>query len=374
VCDLAENCTGGSAACPADIKSTAVCRPAAGVCDIVESCPGNSDDCPNDSVSGAFVTCRPSAGVCDTLENCDGINTACPADVFLPTTTVCRAVGGVCDVAENCTGSGAACPADGFEPTTVICRADAGQCDVAENCTGGGITCPADAFEPDTLPCDDNDLCTFGELCDGFGSCEGGINTNLTCSPCEACEPSTGLCGPGPRTDCFESTVAGKSRVLVKDKDPDRADLTVWKWIKGEATTLADFGSPETTSEYTLCVFDDGTEVFRSTINAGGTCGLTPCWRPLGSAGFKYINRDRTPDGILKVLLKSGTAGKAKVILKGKGDNLPFPASMLPMETPVKVQLSNDDPGTCWQTTHVSMGPLINSIDQYKASNEAPVP
>ena len=44
------------------------------------------------------------------------------------------------------------------------------------------------------------------------------------------------------------------------------------------------------------------------------------------------------------------------------------------MTTPVKVQLSNDNPGVCWQTTHISMGPLINSIDQYKASAEGPVP
>jgi hypothetical protein len=374
VCDLAENCTGSTAPCPGDAKSSAVCRASAGVCDIVESCDGVGNNCPVDSVSGAFVTCRPSADVCDVTENCDGTNVACPGDGFLPSSTVCRGSGGVCDVVENCTGGSAACPADGFQSSSTICRPDAGQCDLPDNCTGGSATCPPDAFEANGFPCDDSDLCTFGDICDGAGACDSGINVNTTCSPCEACDPGTGNCGPGPRSDCLEPTVAAKSRVLIKDNTLDKGDLFVWKWIKGEATTLADFGSPTTTDGYTLCVFDDGTEVFRSTINPGGACGSLPCWRLLGSTGYKYINRDRTPDGILKLLLKSGTAGKAKVILKGKGDNLPFPVGFLPMSTPVKVQLSNDTPGTCWQTTHISMGPLINTIDQYKSVSEGPTP
>jgi hypothetical protein len=44
------------------------------------------------------------------------------------------------------------------------------------------------------------------------------------------------------------------------------------------------------------------------------------------------------------------------------------------MQTPVKVQLQNDSPGTCWQATHIAMGPLVNTIDQYKATAEGPTP
>lgn len=148
----------------------------------------------------------------------------------------------------------------------------------------------------------------------------------------------------------------------------------MWKWIKGEATTLAGFGDPTTTNDYTVCVFDDGTEVFRASIPAGGACGSLPCWRLLGSSCYKYINRDRTPDGILKVLLKSGTAGKAKIILKGKGDNLPLPAGFLPIATPVQIQLSNDTPGQCWQTTQTALGPFINAVDQFKSVSDGPTP
>jgi len=73
-------------------------------------------------------------------------------------------------------------------------------------------------------------------------------------------------------------------------------------------------------------------------------------------------------------LLKTGTAGKAKIIVKGKGDNLPFPVGFLPMATPVKVQLQNDTPGLCWQTTHISTGPLTNTHEMFKSVSEGPTP
>ncbi|HWP67074.1 MAG TPA: hypothetical protein VNO26_14345, partial [Candidatus Limnocylindria bacterium] len=372
VCDAVETCTGGDAACPADSKLTSVCRASAGVCDVAESCDGVGDDCPADAVASTAVTCRPSADVCDVAEQCDGVGVACPADAVEPASTVCRPSAGVCDVAENCDGAGVVCPADEFEPNTTVCRPAAGQCDVAESCTGGAAACPADGFEPDGTPCDDGNLCTDPDTCTA-GSCTSGTNVNLTCLPCEACDPNTGVCGPGPRSDCIEPSLPGKARVLIKDKSPDKGDLFVWKFVKGEATTVADFGDPTLADGYTLCVFDDGVEVFRASIPAGGTCGTLPCWRTL-STGYKYIDRDRTPDGVLKALLKAGASGRTKVIVKGKGENLPFPASFLPMATPVKVQLQNETPGTCWQTTHLSMGPLVNAVDQYKAAAEGPTP
>ncbi len=46
VCDLAESCTGSSAACPADVANlTSVCRASAGSCDVAESCSVASYNC-----------------------------------------------------------------------------------------------------------------------------------------------------------------------------------------------------------------------------------------------------------------------------------------------------------------------------------------
>ncbi|TFH23091.1 MAG: hypothetical protein E4H03_06975, partial [Myxococcales bacterium] len=102
--------------------ATTVCRGAAGVCDVAETCTGASATCPADAKSTA--ECRGSAGICDVAETCDGINDACPADAFMAATTECRGAAGVCDAAEFCTGASATCPADA--KSTAECRGSAG--------------------------------------------------------------------------------------------------------------------------------------------------------------------------------------------------------------------------------------------------------
>ena len=378
-CDLDDYCTGSNVDCPADAKSTALCRGAADVCDEDEFCDGVNNACPADMFMPSSVVCRGSAGDCDVAENCTGSGPSCPADAFKPSSTECRASAGFCDIAENCTGGSATCPTDMFKPSSVECRADTGQCDVAENCTGSAATCPADGFEPSGTPCDDGDNCTTDDACDGNNNCSLSIDVDTLCGTCEHCDPGDGMCVPGPRPDCLQPTQAAKARLLIKDNPTrDAADLVVWKWIKGEETTFADFGDPTTTTNYELCIFDAGTPVVQSLIPAGGTCGSLPCWRTLGSNGYKYINRDRTPDGILKVLLRAGSDGKAKIILKGKGENLPFEPAFLPMATPVIAQLHADQGAqatdTCWETNHISLGPLYNAEDQFKAVDEGPMP
>ena len=42
--------------------------------------------------------------------------------------------------------------------------------------------------------------------------------------------------------------------------------------------------------------------------------------------GYKYADPAAAPSGIFKALLKPGTAGKAKALVKGKGSNLSDPA------------------------------------------------
>ncbi|MBI5504547.1 MAG: hypothetical protein HY899_07080, partial [Deltaproteobacteria bacterium] len=167
-CDDGDTTSGDccSATCQYE-PSTTECRAAAGVCDLAENCTGSSATCPADAKSTSG--CRASVGDCDVAESCDGVNNDCPADAFLPDTTQCRATQGACDVAENCTGNGAGCPADA--KSTAECRASAGECDAADNCDGVGNDCPADAFAPPTTSCTaDSNLCT-DDLCDGAGAC-----------------------------------------------------------------------------------------------------------------------------------------------------------------------------------------------------------
>ena len=184
VCDLADTCTGSSATCPGDSKSTAQCRGSAGVCDPAENCNGSSNNCPADAKSTS--QCRASVGACDTAESCDGVNANCPVDS--KSTAQCRAAGGACDIAETCDGVADTCPAD--VKSTAQCRAAGGVCDIAETCDGVNNACPTDVFVAGGTECR-----ASGGVCDVAESCTGSSAGCPTDSKSTAeCRASVGVC------------------------------------------------------------------------------------------------------------------------------------------------------------------------------------
>src|SRR2546428_117155 len=80
------------------------------------------------------------------------------------------------------------------------------------------------------------------------------------------------------------------------------------------AAPATQLGNPLATDSYALCLYDlSGTRpalLFRAMAPAGGTCGGRSCWRAHGSGGFSYVDPDRTPDGIARIGLHAGPAGK----------------------------------------------------------------
>jgi 6-phosphogluconolactonase (cycloisomerase 2 family) len=181
------------------------------------------------------------------------------------------------------------------------------------------------------------------------------------------CDPAFS-CTAMPKTGCRTPVVDLKSTLILKDKTPDTKDLLVWKWVKGAETSFADFGDPSGTDSYTLCLYDASgpASVLRlaTAVPAGETCGGQPCWAVLGSNGYRYKDVEHTPDGILKALLKSGEAGKAKIVLKGKGENIPA-LPLLPLALPVRVQLQSTA-GACWESGFDAAGQIKNDPTQFK--------
>jgi hypothetical protein len=158
---------------------------------------------------------------------------------------------------------------------------------------------------------------------------------------------------------------------LLKIRDvPEDKDKLLWKWIKGAATTKADFGNPLATSDYSLCMYNGaGTLISAATAPAGGLCGigtsLRACWRET-ARGFRYKDKALTPSGIQKVILTSGLSGKAKILVKGKGSLLDLPT--LPVTSlPVRVQLNNSD-GICWEAVYST--PSLNQFGVFKAKSD----
>ncbi len=435
VCDAEETCTGASGLCPSDQKSTAVCRPAAGPCDAAEQCDGVGDNCPADQLVPAGTVCRPAAGACDAPEVCSGSNPSCPADQYLPSGVKCRAAAGVCDVPESCDGIGPQCPADQkslalcrpaadvcdaaeycdgigndcpadlVAPAGTLCRAASGECDVAEYCDGVASACPANQWAPagtacgdptasqctnpdtcdgagqclanhapDGSACEDGNQCTAGDTCQA-GVCAGG--TPVVCddsSPCtvDTCDTATGcvfVAQPDPT--CLQ---AGQAAFQVVDKgDPNKRKLA-WKWKKGAATAIGDFGSPDAGTEYHLCIYDSSASAFsvaaEATIPAGAAA-----WRATRK-GWLYKDKTAAVDGVKIVKLKAGDTGKAQVQLKASGaaTNTPAPIaadSFFAQDPLVTVQMWNSS-GICWGTEFDSA--LKNTGTIFKTKRKVIVP
>ena len=111
-------------------------------------------------------------------------------------------------------------------------------------------------------------------------------------------------CAPMPVTACRAPTVAGRAFLRLTDHPVDD-DLNVlkWKWIGGSATTLADFGAPQASTDFALCLYDaSGSPQPRldALAPAGGTCPTKACWKP-SSKRIQYRDPVETPDGLQRV-------------------------------------------------------------------------
>jgi photosystem II stability/assembly factor-like uncharacterized protein len=210
---------------------------------------------------------------------------------------------------------------------------------------GGGV------FHHEVARCDDN-----GEP--------------LDCGFCQTCDPDYGCIGE-PTNGCHEPFVPGKARLRFKNDAIGARDRIVWAWGRGSNTTTGQFGTPTTTTDYEVCIFDESGEVprveMRGRIPAAGICKRgKPCWKATKQGGFKYRNGDGLPDGLTKLILKPGGNGKAKVVLKGRGVDLNPPD--VPINLPFRLQLRNEI-GQCWEATYDEAGTVRNFDRRYNGKS-----
>jgi phospholipase C len=185
------------------------------------------------------------------------------------------------------------------------------------------------------------------------------VATTTTTTTTSTTTTTTFGCPPSPVNGC-QADAATKGRVqLGKGKFK-------FKWVNSATVGTSDFGSPTSTTNYILCLYDNGTKKMSLRAPAGGTCGTKPCWKASGTSGFKYADKDGTPDGLLKETLKSGSAGHGKILAKGGGLNLQLPT--LPLTTPVRVQVRQDNSNTCWEATFSTF--TTNTSTLYKAKSD----
>ncbi len=245
---------------------------------------------------------------------------------------------GTVDELEQCDDgnlvAGDCCAADcTFESAETVCRAAASACDVAETCTGDSDACPDDVVKPAGTP-------------------------DASCDACESCN-GQGACGIGPVLGCKVPTESVRSKLAIKNRTPDDGDVLEWKWLKGEETLAEEFGDPVLTTDYRLCLFDlsgESPALFtQAAAPAAGNCKSKPCWKALGRVpgvkGYRYNDKETTPDGLKQMTMTPGPDGNAKIALKAAGVNLALPIVVEPVPLPLRVQLQASN-GTCFEATY----------------------
>ncbi len=297
-----------------------------------------------DSTSGAFtladpMSCHPAIGP----SSCNFSGTAAPDRQTFTGTLNCSA-----PTPTEC-GDGPASVTAARAPVTC----GNGVVDPGEQCDGGaangmpGSCCSlACQFAAAGTSCDTSgNLCGPHDVCDGAGHCGAG-GPPVTCDPCSACDPASGDCLPSPATDCRPPTAHAAASLLLETSGPRLR----WKWGKGAATSLADFGDPVGTDPYTLCVYDESVGGQPTTkLDLAMLPGAA--WRAK-STGFAYKDKLGSAGGVAAITLKAGAAGKAKVTLTAGGPNLALPP--LPLVVPVRVQLRGH--GRCWGARYDASG------------------
>lgn len=174
-----------------------------------------------------------------------------------------------------------------------------GTVDAGEACDDGntdaGDCCSATCqYEAEGSACDDGVVCTALDTCDGAGACAAG----------------------GPAATC--ASAWGKASVVISESKPGKEKL-VAKLTGGPALGQGDFGDPSTgATAYDVCLFDDAGNLAAAFLvdRAADTCAGKPCWKASKDTGWQYQDKNASSDGVTKMKLAGGVAGKSQIQLQ----------------------------------------------------------
>lgn len=145
-------------------------------------------------------------------------------------------------------------------------------------------------------------------------------------------------------------SAASKSALSIERDPSGIANRLRWKWKSTDAFSVGDFGSPETSTPLSMCVYDGDGNVIHADAPASGTCAGSPCWRMDVARGkAEYRDDEPTPEGFARMKAKSGDAGRGKILVDGRGTNLRLADDDV-LALPVRARLLRGDgmPG-CWE-------------------------
>lgn len=261
------------------------------------------------------------------------------------------------------TGFGAKCGDGIVQPGEQCDGSSAAAC--PGNC-GAECLCPpvcGDGFLHSSEACDDGNLAA-GDCCSP--TCQLECDDGNLCTQ-DSCNPANGACtiDAAPSASCF---TPGKTKFQVKQGDTDSKNQLKWKWGNGPLVLYDDFGNPDSTTPYTLCIYDSTGGIGTLATDLG--LPPSPLWIGTPGRGWTYVDAAATSDGFSAVRLQAGSTGRSRVQVKASGSNIPMPSPVsgtrfFDQQPSVTVQLMNDETSACWKSTFTTA--LANDAVRFKA-------
>ena len=181
-------------------------------------------------------------------------------------------------------------------------------------------------------------------------------STATTATPTPTSTPTpAAACGLTPAIGCRPPAVSGKAALSLKNRGtPDTGDPLHLEVGEGHGDVEGRLRQSAERHRLRAVRVRRYEPLGSASAPAGGLCrGGKPCWKET-SKGYRYSDRDLTPGGLSKIVLKEGATGVAKIMVKGKGSLLGLPALPIPSSNlPLTVQLTASN-GECWEATYTT--------------------
>ncbi len=186
---------------------------------------------------------------------------------------------------------------------------------------------------------------------------------NVTVTAALAC---TYACPAEPDPSCVGGMKSSLS--ILNGTDPANHSIK-WQLTKGPQIDQADFGDPTVATTYSLCIYDQSLGVYSLEDELTVLFGAN--WTDKDPRGFFYQDPFGSFDGVTRIQLKTGAAGKSKFHFRAKGLDVPMPVAFSGSEMfdaeSVDVTLHNNSTADCWRSSYGAI--RTNTPTKFVAKN-----
>jgi len=224
---------------------------------------------------------------------------------------------------------------------------------------GSSLKNPCDSDQEDLVWSGDLDVLGLDNDGNGFRDWPADLNcaepTTTTSTTSTTTTTLPVECAVAPAGGCI---AAGKAVLNVNEKSAGKEKLKLSLTKLVPAVTQGQFGDPVGGStSYVACIYNALNALVGEygVARGGDTCDGDPCWEDFKTTGYKYQDKLLAADGIQKMQLNGGDAGKGQVKVSGKNNasasNLPTGvAAALNGATQATAQVVTSD-GQCFGMT-----------------------